>query len=310
MKVVARTKDMPRREWLRWRTNGIGGSDASVIAGCNPYKSVYELWKEKTGQTEPEEVENDYVHFGIVLEAVVRNEFMQRTGLKVRAKNAILQSDEYPFMFANLDGIIYENGKKSIFEAKTASAYKEEEWKRGTPVEYQYQIQHYMAVTGAEKTYIAALIGGNHFCYHVVERDENMIHEIICMERTFWNDCVLGGNAPVADGSEATTKYLSNQFPLAINKDPVALPDECRFLCEQYDQVADEIGRLEKMQTELANRMKAMLGKHETGVVGDRRISWRNYTRTSFDQKKFKENEEELYNKYQKTATYRRFMVA
>lgn len=37
-------------EWLKWRTMGIGGSDASVIAGVNPYRSVFQLWKEKTEQ--------------------------------------------------------------------------------------------------------------------------------------------------------------------------------------------------------------------------------------------------------------------
>ena len=42
-----------------------------------------------------------------------------------------------------------------------------------------YQIQHYMAVTEAKKTYIAALVGGNSFIYHEVYRDENMIQEIV-----------------------------------------------------------------------------------------------------------------------------------
>ena len=55
MKVLVKTADLSRADWLKWRTKGIGGSDASVIAGINPYKSVYQLWKEKTGQIEPEE---------------------------------------------------------------------------------------------------------------------------------------------------------------------------------------------------------------------------------------------------------------
>ena len=52
MKVLVKTADLSRADWLKWRTKGIGGSDASVIAGINPYKSVYQLWKEKTGQIE------------------------------------------------------------------------------------------------------------------------------------------------------------------------------------------------------------------------------------------------------------------
>ena len=63
-------------------------------------------------------------------------------------------------MLANVDGIaLCEDGKKCIFEAKTASAYKAEQWEDDKiPEEYMLQIQHYMAVTGLYCTYIAALI--------------------------------------------------------------------------------------------------------------------------------------------------------
>ena len=37
-KIIADTKDMPKTEWLKHRQAGIGGSDASCIAGLNPWK--------------------------------------------------------------------------------------------------------------------------------------------------------------------------------------------------------------------------------------------------------------------------------
>ena len=109
MKVLAKTKDMSREEWLKWRCKGIGGSDVSIIAGINKFKSVYELWMEKTGQIETAETDNENAHFGSVLEDVVKREFMDRTGYKVRAKHMLLQSEEYPFMIAALDGVINDN---------------------------------------------------------------------------------------------------------------------------------------------------------------------------------------------------------
>ena len=72
MEVLVKTADLSREEWLRWRTKGIGGSDASIIAGLNPYKSVYQLWQEKRGMMPFEEAENDFTHFGTVLEPVVK----------------------------------------------------------------------------------------------------------------------------------------------------------------------------------------------------------------------------------------------
>ena len=56
MRKLVSTVNMEKREWLKWRRMGIGGSDASVIAGVNPFRSVFQLWKEKTGQAEPEEI--------------------------------------------------------------------------------------------------------------------------------------------------------------------------------------------------------------------------------------------------------------
>ena len=109
-RALVKTVNMSRADWLRYRTMGIGGSDVSVIAGINPYKLAYQLWLEKTGQTEPAESENEYTHFGTVLEPVIRREFMERTGLKVRQKHMLLQSETYPFMLANLDDVVKVNG--------------------------------------------------------------------------------------------------------------------------------------------------------------------------------------------------------
>ena len=104
MNILAKTKDLSHEEWLKYRTQGIGGSDVSILAGINPFKSVHQLWLEKTGQVEPEEGDTEYTHFGTLLEPIVRKEFTARTGIKVRQKHMILQSEEYPFMTANLDG--------------------------------------------------------------------------------------------------------------------------------------------------------------------------------------------------------------
>ena len=59
------------------------------------------------------------------MEALVRTEFTKRTGMEVRLVKQLLQSDEHPFMLANLDGVCeHPDLGPVIFEAKTASAYK------------------------------------------------------------------------------------------------------------------------------------------------------------------------------------------
>lgn len=309
MKVLIKTNNLTREEWLKWRTKGIGGSDVSVIAGLNKYRSVFQLWLEKTGQMAPDEDGNDYTHFGTILEPVVKQEFMRRTGLKVRAKRMLLQSEDYPFMLADLDGVINENGKMCIFEAKTASAYKQEIWEKGVPEEYQLQVQHYMAVTGAEKTYIAALVGGNHFYCHTVYRDNELIELITKLEKKFWERNVLQNIEPMPDGSDATTDFLNKKYGSSNGK-TIELPEDALGLCSQYEQLADEIDSLKERKEAVANQLKNFLKDNESGTVGGRKVTWKQITSTSFDKKRLEKEHKEIYDAYVMKNQCRRFYVA
>ena len=308
-KVLVKTSDLSRADWLRYRTMGIGGSDVSVIAGINPYRSVYQLWLEKTGQNEPAESENEYTHFGTILEPVIRREFMERTGLKVRQKHMLLQSEEYPFMLANLDGVINLDGEMCIFEAKTASAYKLDNWQSGIPPEYMMQVQHYMAVTGAAKTYIAALIGGNHFEYKLIERDDEVIAQIIAMEKLFWEVNVLGGIAPEIDGTKATTEFFNSKYSFS-NGQTIALLEDVITDCEEYGRLSDEISKLTAAKDAICNRLKSLLGNNETGVAGKYKISWKQVISSGFDKTRLKADDPELYQKYVTHSQYRRFSMS
>jgi len=115
-----------------------------------------ELWLEKTGQVSSREA-GEATYWGTRLESVVRDEFTLRTGIKVITVNQILQSKEYPFMLANLDGVCRcPTYGKCIFEAKTANAVKSGEWEgNSVPPEYILQVQHYLCVTGYNGAYIA-----------------------------------------------------------------------------------------------------------------------------------------------------------
>ena len=309
MRILVKTAGMSREEWLRWRTKGIGGSDVSVIAGVNPFRSIFQLWLEKTGQVEPEETENDNTHFGNVLEPVVKREFSKRTGLKVRAKRALLQSEEYPFMLADLDGVIYENGKMNLFEAKTASAYKQEIWEKGIPEEYVLQVQHYMAVTGAEKTYLAALVGGNRFYWKVVRRDEQKIAEIIELEKAFWEENVLAGKEPVPDGSGATTDFLNEKYA-SSNGNTILLPEEALSLCRRYEELSGQLNELQDKKDAVSNQLKNFLKNNESGVIGEYRVTWKQVTSMTFDKKRLERENHALYEEYLTKKQYRRLTVA
>lgn len=309
MKKLVSTKNLTTEEWLTYRRMGIGGSDASVVMGINPYRSIYSLWEDKCSLSPVSEHETSYTYFGHVLEPIVRMEFMKRTGLKVRIRNAIFQSEDYPWMIANLDGIVTElDGSHAIFEAKTASEYKKSVWEEGVPEEYYAQLQHYMAVTGLNKAYIAAIVGGNSFYHHIVERDEAYISELIVKEADFWNHVVLK-TRPEPDGSEATATYLSEKYSKSV-KNKIQLPGNAEVMITEYKKVEEEMKLLKSKKTELSNHLKTMLENNEIGIAGDSIVRWSSVEKATWNSEKLKAQLGDSVEDYLTRTKYRKFSVA
>ena len=147
---------MTREEWLEARKNGIGGSDAATILGLNPYKTTIQLWEEKTGKREAEDIsEKPYVKYGTEAEDLLRQLFaLDFPQYEVRhEENTIIKHPKYPFLFASLDGklIDKETGEMGILEIKTTNilqSLQKEKWRDKIPDNYYCQVLHYLNVTG------------------------------------------------------------------------------------------------------------------------------------------------------------------
>ena len=310
--IMVSTKNLTREQWLKLRRNGIGGSDASVVMGKNPWRSIQQLWEDKTGRTPVQENSNEYTYWGNVMEGIIRKEFMNRTGLKVRQKHFMMFHPQFQFMFADVDGIVTdERGDKCIFEAKTVSQYREEEWRDGKiPVEYMMQVQHYLAVCGMQKAYIAALIGGNHFIYHTILRDEGMIAELVHAEKQFWDYNVKCDIRPEIDDSSATKDFLDKKYRDSV-KDSVKLDRSLEAVLKQYQEVESQLKDMEQKKNGLSNQLKAALGEHEEGRLENGQIvRWKRIEKKLVDAKKLKAEQPEIYKQYSNVSAYRMLSVA
>lgn len=306
-KIIVSTEKLPYAKWLEYRRHGIGGSDAAVVCGISRYKSPFELWLDKTGQL-PEQEAGEPAYWGTLLEPVVRNEFQKRTGIEVSTPKQLLQSEKYPFMLANLDGICeHPELGTCVFEAKTASAYKASEWENAIPDEYMLQIQHYMAVTGYKGAYIAVLIGGNSFKWKFIERDEELISMLIKLESDFWAH-VQNNTPPPIDGSEATAKYLAEKFA-ECKIGVITLPDSAAEIIAQYDTVSARLEELTEQKRLAENQLKEMLGNNECGIVGNSVVTWKAVSQERLDTKALKAEQPALYKQYANKTTYRRFSI-
>ncbi|QYA39283.1 YqaJ viral recombinase family protein [Macrococcoides caseolyticum] len=302
MAEVLNTKDMSHEEWLKARQSGIGGSDAGTILGVNKWKSKTQLFFEKVNPELKQQVDNEFIYWGNVLEDVVAKEFEARTGKKVRKNNKMLRHPEHEFMLANLDRVIV--GEKALLECKTTSQYNIDQWKDDEiPASYLCQIQHYMAVTGYEKAYIAVLCGGNQFIWKEVPRDDELIEIIINAEKDFWYNNVLAGVIPEIDGSDATKDFLNHMYK-DIDETEVQLGDDVETLLTALEQVKQEEKELKELKTQYENKIKHILGNNLAGKTSGYQVTWKPQVRKTLDTKKIREiYGEQLDPYYKETET-------
>lgn len=307
MHILTSIKGMGRLQWLLTRRQGIGGSDAGIIMGLNKYKTAFELWLDKTGQVLPDESAGEAAYWGNQMEEVVAKEFEKRTGKKVRRSNMMYQHPEHDFMLANVDRFIV--GEDALLECKTASAYLAKEWEADeVPATYLVQIQHYLAVTGKSKAYVAVLIGGNKFIWKEIERDEELINQIIAFELDFWETNVKGHVAPALDGSSAAEKYLKDRFAKSEDKQVMLSKKYNEFLAERANLERD-IKLLETRKKEIDNNIKGHMESAEKALSDNYEVSWKSMTSKRVDTKKLKEKFSDIYLTVLMESHSRKFTV-
>jgi len=252
-----------KRESLGDRTTYIGGSDAATIAGLNKYKSPYRLHMEKRGEM-PRDPDLDFkaaIYLGRMLEPTVLALFEVASGIKVGFFD-ILESNGNNWIAAHPDAITYVDDKLAIIEAKTASAYLSDEWaeqgadgNETVPMQYAIQLHHNMMVAGAERGYMAVLIGGQDFRWYPFKADPDIQRNLFEMEERFWQG-VQAGNPPPFDpdheAAEAEAREMLKLAPLnegEMVELPAALEAHHQILWtrkERENQLKDELKESEK----------------------------------------------------------------
>lgn len=306
MKKLISTLNLPHEEWLKYRKQGIGGSDAGAVCGLNPYSTAMNVYYDKTTPDAGIE-DNEAMRQGRDLEAYVAQRFMEETGLKVRRSHAMYGHEQYPFMLADVDRLIV--GQNAGLECKTASAYSADKWKNGEiPPHYYIQCLHYMAVTGADAWYLAVVILGQEFKYMKIERNEEEIHNLEAIEADFWNQHVVPGIMPSPDGSKVCDEVISRYFPFARKGAAIPLTGFDEKL-ERREEIELLIKKLETESRQIEQEIKLYMEDAECAASDRFRVSWNSFESVRIDSKKLKSEQPETYEQFSKRNTARRFTV-
>ena len=170
-------------EWLEWRHNGIGASDASTIMGENRFKSAAQLLQEKRGPAQ-DYGQNAAMARGTELEPEARRLYVAKTCREVHP--ACLQSTRYDWLRASLDGLAINHD--AVVEIKCGqSAYQKASQTRSVPDYYYGQLQHILAVTGLDSLDFWCYWPGYPTLLIPVPRNVAYIERLLNAELEFWN---------------------------------------------------------------------------------------------------------------------------
>ena len=296
-------------DWHELRAKRIGGSDVGAILGVNPYKSIVDVYVDKTEGSDFKG--NNATYWGHVLEGTVLKEFSNRH------KELIVYEVPYSvvndFLIANLDGALKdkETGDYGVLEIKTTSLWNKKDWEDDVIPQYYYaQVQHYLMLTGYKFAYIAVLIGGQQYKEFKIERSEEDINLIRNKATEFYQENLLKKIPPMPDGSDAYMNYLK-QKALEIENNEVIEFADLEEKAAKIKELSKEINSLKKEQDLLKEEIMLELINNGTqkGVAGKFKFNIQTRKTPDFEAMA-KENLElmeqykELESKHQKTSKF------
>jgi len=266
-------------EWVALRRSGIGATDAPVVCGRSPFRGPFDKFAELCGSTAPL-IPTDAMLWGIRLQPVVGQAWAEEHGRKIKACRYIYELE--PGIFSSYDyEIVPPKGEPvtELLEVKTTSQYAAREYgEEGTaeiPEGYVIQCQHEMACRpGILRVHVAVLVGGQKLRSYVVERDEELIEDLLRIERTALSNA-RAGIPPPMDGSEAASNYLRLKSP-RDNGERWDLPEPVEQIATAYLAASATVKSAEEQKASAGNKLRDAMGDHALATGKSVKVSYKN----------------------------------
>ena len=281
------------------RINYIGGSEIGSIMGISPFKTRWQLLQEKAGIIEPEVVDNAYVDYGSEMEKYIREyvNFLDEYRKDQFEEDTLVVEGPIIASRCNVDG----RNSDTILEVKTTSHIYEnvDDYKL-----YLVQLLYYMYNYNYTKGILA-----------VYERPEDFNTDFDPEQLMLYNINIDNYSDLVEEIKDAVSQFRVDLAKLKENKklaEQDFIPVEIVHYANEIQIIEDRLKvfkQLEKEQEEL--KIKLYEGMLEAGIK-----TWTTpnnikitlveaipetiVKEEKFDEETFKQENEDLYNKYLK----------
>lgn len=265
-----------REAWLAERRTLLTASDVPAALGLSPWKSPFELWAEKTGNIDPEDIgDRDAVKWGLRLEGSVIEGYAEDTGRICSRwpQHTLKRSDSIDWLGATPDAI--QNAPEfgdvtGNLQIKTASAFKKADWAEEPPIYYQVQLQTELLVTGMPWGTLAALIGGQQLVWFDAERNDRFLDAMLPKLEAFW-ELVKTGTPPPPGNTAADFEVLKRLYAADTGEQ---IHDHSPELLQAVNDLVgarEKAKALEAIETAAKNQIIARMGNAAECVLSDGR---------------------------------------
>lgn len=242
--------------------------------------------------------QNEAARWGNLLETIVATEWGKRYERQWIHIPVTIQSEEFPWMLANVDGFTLSDDRRTItgiLEIKTTSAYNEEPWSEGPlPFYYLCQTNWYCGICHLDQYCITCLVGGQKlYAYNDMPADEELFKKETIAAADFWQNNVLKGIEPKASDGDLEELQAAEHDPA---EPPVLLNDvESSNVIQGYIDIREKISQLEKVKKALYAQLFAYIGKSCNAVIGDHTMAVTVTSRRKADMDKLAKEFPEAY---------------
>ena len=261
-RIICETEE----DWLHERLKSVGASESPILLG-EGYAGTSELglWAEKMGLSFPDRAAlAERFMIGRHMEHTIAAVFESKYGIAIKTNSdgVLIRNSDHLFMHATLDGTIDD---KADAEFKNLSFRERREFIDGPQLKYVIQCQHQMAVSGKESVYLIAMIGGQEILFHVIQRNDRFIDNLINRCRKFWHH-VENSLEPAAGSSLADAKAIELIHP-EPDGSAIHLDDRDSQIYAELQQYEDAAKAIEKEVTSRKNYFRQKLGDHSYGAL-------------------------------------------
>ena len=205
--IITSTEGMSNRDWLQFRTRGLGASDVPAVLNFCEYTSGMQKFDEKISLNPKPKFENFAMFMGKraedvnaemweywdgTMEGMMANYYSGRKVRRCRRMNAYVQNPKYKWLFVSLDRVINKHINKRIeygegaLELKNLSFYESEKWESGIPLKHLLQVQTQMLVCEFEYGELAIKLDDRNYEVYPFEKNKAICEQIIEQTHDFW----------------------------------------------------------------------------------------------------------------------------